>query len=168
MFAIVEISGQQFKVAKDDTLFVNRLDRKKGDLISLDKVLLTADNKKVSVGTPVLQNTTVQIEVLRHLKDDKVIVFKKKRRKGYKVKNGHRQHLTEIKVKSIGSQKNTKKTTTAKVLKPDDSKSDKINIDLTSKSLSEIKSIAKTAGLTGFSSMKKAEIIKLIETKNNQ
>ena len=90
MFAIVEISGQQFKVAKDDTLFVNRLDRKKGDLISLDKVLLTADNKKVSVGTPVLQNTTVEIEVLRHLKDDKVIVFKKKRRKGYKVKNGHR------------------------------------------------------------------------------
>ena len=92
MFAIVEISGQQFKVAKDDTLLVNRLDQKKGDLISLDKVLLTADNKKVSVGTPVLQNTTVQIEVLRHLKDDKVIVFKKKRRKGYKVKNGDRQH----------------------------------------------------------------------------
>ena len=167
MFAIVEISGQQFKVAKDDTLFVNRLEQKKGDLVSLDKVLLTADDKKVSVGTPVVQNITVQIEILRHLKDDKVIVFKKKRRKGFKVKNGHRQHLTEIKIKSIGSQLKTKKSIAAKVVKPDVSKSDKINIDLSSKSLSELKSIAKTAGLTGFSSMKKAEIIKLIETKNN-
>ena len=167
MFAIVEISGQQFKVAKDDTLFVNRLEQKKGDLVSLDKVLLTADDKKVSVGTPVLQDITVQIEVLRHLKDDKVIVFKKKRRKGFKVKNGHRQHLTEIKIKSIGSQLKTKKSKAVKVVKPDVSKSDKINIDLSSKSLSELKSIAKTAGLTGFSSMKKAEIIKLIETKNN-
>ena len=76
--------------------------------------------------------------------------------------------MTEIKVKSIGSLQSTKKSTAAKVLKPDVSKSDKINIDLSSKSLLEIKSIAKTAGLTGFSSMKKAEIIKLIETKNNQ
>ena len=167
MFAIVEISGQQFKVAKDDTLLVNRLEQKKGDLVSLDKVLLTADDKKVSIGTPVVQNITVQIEVLRHLKDDKVIVFKKKRRKGFKVKNGHRQHLTEIKIKSIGSQLKTKKSKAVKVVKPDVSKSDKINIDLSSKSLSELKSIAKTAGLTGFSSMKKAEIIKLIETKNN-
>ena len=101
------------------------------------------------------------------MKDDKVIVFKKKRRKGFRVKNGHRQNLTEIKIRSIGSQLKTKKSIATKVVKPDVSKSDKINIDLSSNSLSELKSIAKTAGLTGFSSMKKAEIIKLIETKNN-
>ena len=98
MFAIVEIAGQQFKVAKDQKVFVHRLDAKTGDKVSFDQVFMMADGDKVTVGAPAVANASVEAKVVRHLKDDKVIVFKKKRRKGYRVKNGHRQSLTEIAV----------------------------------------------------------------------
>jgi len=101
MFAIVEIAGQQFKVAADQELFVHRLDAKEGDSVSFDNVLLTSDGKKTNVGTPNLNGAKVKATVLEHLKGDKVIVFKKKRRKGYRVKNGHRQSFSKIKVESI-------------------------------------------------------------------
>ena len=101
MFAIVEIAGQQFKVAADQEIFVHRLDAKEGDSVSFDNVLLTSDGKKTNVGTPKLNGAKVKATVLEHLKGDKVIVFKKKRRKGYRVKNGHRQSFSKIKVESI-------------------------------------------------------------------
>lgn len=101
MFAIVEIAGQQFKVAANQELFVHRLDAKEGDSVSFDNVLLTSDGKKTNVGTPNLNGAKVKATVLEHLKGDKVIVFKKKRRKGYRVKNGHRQSFSKIKVESI-------------------------------------------------------------------
>ena len=101
MFAIVDIAGQQFKVAKDQKVFVHRLDAKTGDKVSFDQVFMMADGDKVTVGAPAVANASVEAKVVRHLKDDKVIVFKKKRRKGYRVKNGHRQSLTEIVIEYV-------------------------------------------------------------------
>lgn len=100
MFAIVTIAGQQFKVEEGQEIFVHQLEAEAGDSLSFDQVLLTNNDGNVSVGTPVL-NVKVNATVLGHQKGDKVIVFKKKRRKGYRVKNGHRQRFTKIKIDSI-------------------------------------------------------------------
>ena len=101
MYAIVNIAGKQFKVEKDQKVYVHRLSEDEGSDIELSEVLLTDSEGNVSIGTPFVEGASVKAKVLRHLKDDKVIVFKKKRRKGYKVKNGHRQHLTQIQIESI-------------------------------------------------------------------
>ena len=101
MYAIVEIAGQQFKVEKDQQIFVHRLDAKEGSKVSFDKVLLIDNLGKVNVGAPAVKGASVTAKVMEHLKGDKVIVFKKKRRKGYKVKNGHRQYLTKIEIEAI-------------------------------------------------------------------
>ena len=101
MYAIVEIAGQQFKVEKDQQIFVHRLEAKEGSKVDFDKVLLMDDSGKVNVGAPVIKGAKVTVKVLEHLKSDKVIVFKKKRRKGYKVKNGHRQYLTKLEIQKI-------------------------------------------------------------------
>jgi large subunit ribosomal protein L21 len=100
MFAIVEIAGLQYKVEQDQKLFVNRLKGDKGGKVSFDKVLLTV-NGAITVGAPAVSGITVEAEILDHVKADKVIVFKKKRRKGYQVKNGHRQSLTQIQITGI-------------------------------------------------------------------
>lgn len=101
MYAIVEIAGQQFKVEKDQQIFVHRLKEDEGSKVDFDNVLLIDNDGKVNVGAPAIQGAKVSASVVRHLKGDKVIVFKKKRRKGYKKKNGHRQYLTEIKIENI-------------------------------------------------------------------
>jgi large subunit ribosomal protein L21 len=101
MYAIVEIAGQQFKVAKDQRVFVNRLATEEGKKVAFDNVLLIGDGDKVTIGAPAIDGAQVGAKVVKHLKGDKVIVFKKKRRKGYRVKNGHRQALTEITIESI-------------------------------------------------------------------
>ena len=118
MYAIVEIAGQQFKVAKDQRLFVHRLQDKEGAKVSFDKVFLLDDGKKVTVGAPAITGASVEAKVLGHLKGDKVIVFKKKRRKGYRVKNGHRQSLTQLVVEQISEKPAAKKVPAAKVEKP--------------------------------------------------
>jgi large subunit ribosomal protein L21 len=101
MYAIVEIAGQQFKVEKDQRVFVHRLDAKEGDKVDFDRVLLTDDKGKVNVGAPAIDGAKVSAKVERHLKGDKIIIFKKKRRKGYAKKNGHRQFFTELSITSI-------------------------------------------------------------------
>ena len=101
MNAIVEISGKQFKVEKDSKLFVHRLEGKEGSKVTFDNVLLLDNGSKVTVGTPTVKGASIQAKILQHVKDNKVIVFKKKRRKGYKVKNGHRQALTEILIENV-------------------------------------------------------------------
>jgi large subunit ribosomal protein L21 len=101
MFAIVEIAGQQFKVEEGQEIFVHRLNASEGDNLSFDKVLLVENGGTVSVGTPSIGGAAVNTTVLEHVKGDKVIIFKKKRRKGYKRKNGHRQSFTKIKVDGI-------------------------------------------------------------------
>ena len=101
MYAIVEIAGQQFKVEKDQQIFVHRLEEKEGAKVEFDNVLLIENNGKVNVGAPAVSGAKVTAKVLGHMKGDKVIVFKKKRRKGYKVKNGHRQSFSQIEIQSI-------------------------------------------------------------------
>ena len=101
MYAIVNIAGQQFKVAKDRQIFVHRLQGEEGATIEFDNVLLAEDGGKFSVGTPTLKGAKVSAKILSHLKGDKVIIFKKKRRKGYKKKNGHRQQFTKIEITGI-------------------------------------------------------------------
>lgn len=101
MYAIVEIAGQQFKVVKDQKLYVNRLNNERGETVEFDRVLLIDEDGKVKVGTPVVEGAKVTAEVVSHVKGDKVIVFKKRRRKGYRVKNGHRQCFTELVIKDV-------------------------------------------------------------------
>jgi large subunit ribosomal protein L21 len=103
MYAIVEIAGQQFKVSKDLKVYVHRLASEEGSKVSFDKVLLLDDNGNVTLGAPAIEGASVEAKVLQHLKGDKVIVFKKKRRKGYKKRNGHRQSLTQIVIEGISA-----------------------------------------------------------------
>jgi len=102
MYAIVEIAGQQFKAEAGKKLYVHRLEGNEGDSISFDKVLLTDNNGSVTVGAPTVAGITVSAKILSHLKDDKIKIFKKKRRKGYKKTQGHRQYLTQISIEAIG------------------------------------------------------------------
>lgn len=103
MYAIVEIAGQQFKVSKDLKVYVHRLANEEGSKVSFDKVLLLDDNGTITLGAPAIEGASVEAKVLQHLKGDKVIVFKKKRRKGYKKRNGHRQYLTQIVIENISA-----------------------------------------------------------------
>ena len=102
MFAVIDIAGQQLKVSPAEKLFVPKMSQKVGDVIKFDRVLLLSDDKNVKVGNPTVKGLTVQAKVLGHSKDDTVIVFKKKKRKGYRVRRGHRQQYTEVEITSIG------------------------------------------------------------------
>ncbi|WP_282178582.1 50S ribosomal protein L21 [Maribacter stanieri] len=113
MYAIVEMAGQQFKVAKDQKVYVHRLQAEEGKKVTFDNVLLLADGSNVTIGAPAIDGAAVEAKVVKHLRGDKVIVFHKKRRKGYRKKNGHRQSLTEIVIESIIS-KGAKKAETKK------------------------------------------------------
>jgi large subunit ribosomal protein L21 len=101
MYAIVEIAGQQFKIEKEMKLFVHRLKAEEGSQVTFDRVMLVDNDGKVKVGAPTVKGATVTATVLHHLKGDKVLVFHKKRRKGYQKMNGHRQYLTSIKIDDI-------------------------------------------------------------------
>jgi large subunit ribosomal protein L21 len=169
MYAIVEIAGQQFKVAKDQKVFVHRLAQDEGSNVSFDQVLLLDDGKAVTLGAPAITGASVEAKVVKHLKGDKVIVFKKKRRKGYRVKNGHRQALTEILIEGIsakgGAKKASPKAKAEKAKAPAAKKAapkkeaPKAQEDLSGKTVAELKELAKAKGVTGISSMKKAELI---------
>jgi large subunit ribosomal protein L21 len=112
MYAIVEMAGQQFKVAKDQKVYVHRLQTEEGKKVTFDNVLLLDDGTNVTIGAPAIDGAAVEAKVIKHLRGDKVIVFHKKRRKGYRKKNGHRQSLTEIVIESIVA-KGAKKTKAA-------------------------------------------------------
>lgn len=102
MYAIVNIAGKQFKVAKDQYIYAPKLEGEAGSSVKFDNVLLTDDGGKISIGAPTVNGITVSGKILEHVKGNKVIVFKKKRRKGYQVKNGHRQQFTKVQIESIG------------------------------------------------------------------
>ena len=101
MYAIINIAGQQFKVEKDQQIFVHRLDNKVGDKVTFDQILFAENGDKMHVGAPAVSGATVTAKVIEHVKGDKVIVFKKKRRKGYQTRNGHRQMFTKISIDGI-------------------------------------------------------------------
>lgn len=103
MYAIVDIAGKQYRVKENDRLFVPRLQDDVGAQVSLQRVLLLADGDQISIGRPVVEGCSVTATVLDHVKGDKVIVFKKKRRKGYRVKRGHRQPYTQISIDAVSA-----------------------------------------------------------------
>jgi large subunit ribosomal protein L21 len=117
MYAIVEIAGQQFKVEEGRKIFVHRLDAAEGDNVSFEKVLLLDNDGAVTIGEPVITDTVVEGKVLAHVRGDKVIIFKKKRRKGYQKRSGHRQDFTQIEVMSIGPAGEEKKKAAPKTEK---------------------------------------------------
>ncbi len=182
MYAIVEIAGHQFKVEKDQKVFVNRLQTEEGKKVSFDNVLLVEDGDKVTIGAPAIGGAQVSAKVLKHLQGDKVIVFKKKRRKGYRVKNGHRQALTEIVIESIVTS-GAKPAAKAKIEAPKPAKAEKAapvketkkvepkaeakpvakveeaTQDLSKMTVAQLKDMAKAQGISGISSMKKADLI---------
>ena len=159
MYAIVEIAGQQFKVAKDQKVYVHRLQEAEGSKVTFDNVMLIEDNGNVTIGAPAITGAGVTATVLGHLKGDKVIVFKKKRRKGYKKKNGHRQYLTEIQIDGI-SASGVKKAAAKKEAPKAEAKSE--STDLSSKTVAELKALAKESGISGYTSLKKAELIEAL------
>jgi len=188
MYAIVEIAGQQFKVAKDQKVYVHRLQEDEGNKVSFHNVLLLEDGSNITIGAPAIDGAAVEAKVVKHLKGDKVIVFKKKRRKGFRKKNGHRQYLTELVIESIiakGAKKTeakakteTKKETPVKATpvkeaapKTEAPKAAKVEkaksapkeaLDLSQKTVAELKEMAKVKGITGISSMKKADLIEAL------
>jgi len=101
MYAIVEIAGQQMKAEKGRKIYVHRLVNAEGETVVFDKVLLVDNDGAVTVGTPVVEGASVTVTVLEHVKGDKVLVFKKKRRKGYQKMNGHRQYLTKVQIEEV-------------------------------------------------------------------
>ncbi len=190
MYAIVEIAGQQFKVAKDQKVYVHRIQEEEGKKVSFHNVLLLEDGKNITVGAPAIDGAAVEATVVKHLKGDKVIVFKKKRRKGYRKKNGHRQYLTELMIEGIvakGAKKPAATKAKAAAPKAAEPKASaepkkapakkaapaakkaapkkapaKATEDLGSKTVAELKEMAKAKGITGISSMKKADLIKAL------
>ncbi len=101
MYAIVEIAGKQFKVKKDQYIYTPKMEVESGDTISFDKVLLIEDQSDIKIGMPTVNGAKVFGKVVKHVKSDKVIVFKKKRRKGYQKKQGHRQEYTQVLIENI-------------------------------------------------------------------
>lgn len=101
MYAIVEIAGQQFKVEEGKKIFVHRLEANEGNQVNFDKVLLVENDGNITIGNPVVSNVVVEGKIVDHVRGEKVIVFKKKRKKGYRVRNGHRQNFTQVEIVSI-------------------------------------------------------------------
>jgi large subunit ribosomal protein L21 len=166
MYAIVEMAGQQFKVAKDQKVYVHRLQGEVGSKVTFDNVLLLDNNGNVTIGAPAVEGASVTAQILSHLKGDKVIVFKKKRRKGYIKKNGHRQYLSEIQIESIaatGGKKSAKKEATPKKeAAPKKAEVKEATTDYSSMTVAELKAAAKEAGIKGYTSLKKAELIEAL------
>ena len=171
MYAIVEIAGLQYKVEKDQQIYVNRLKGAEGDKVSFDRVMITDNDGTIAVGAPVIEGVAVNATILNHVKADKVLIFKKKRRKGYQKLNGFRASLTEISIDGIGAgtapKKAAKAAAPAKVEAPVKEApaapaAAEASSDLSSMTVAELREMAKAKDISGYSSMKKAELIEAL------
>jgi large subunit ribosomal protein L21 len=152
MYAIVSIAGQQFKVEKGKKVFVHRLSGEIGDDVTFDKVMLISNDEKVNIGSPYLPDAVVLAQIVSHLRGDKVLVFKKKRRKGYQKLNGHRQNFTEILIEDI-SETGTPKKSEKKKAAP---KAEAVVSEATEEKVAAPKASAKKTGTKATSADKKA------------
>ncbi len=118
MYAIVEIAGQQFKIEPGKKIFVHRLEVQEGKKVEIDKVLLLEDDGVITIGDPIIKDAVIEGTVVDHVRGDKVIVFKKKRKKGYRIKNGHRQNFTQVEILSINGKTAPKREVTRKEVVP--------------------------------------------------
>lgn len=162
MYAIVEIAGQQFKAEEGKTIFVHRLEAEKDSFVEFDRVLLIEEGDNVMVGEPVVPGYVVEGKVLDHVKGDKVIVFKKKRKKGYRVKNGHRQLFSQLEITAIGEKgklvrKETPKKESKKAVVKDEAAEAVEEVKAVEKKTSAKKTVKKESSAKKSSEKKEAE-----------
>jgi len=159
MYAIVEIAGQQFKVEQGKKIFVHRLEVEEEKEIEFDKVLLIEDEGVITIGEPTVKGAVVGGKILDHVRGDKVIVFKKKRKKGYRVKNGHRQNFTQVEIVSINGKSLPKKAAPKK----EEAKLAEVNV--TEKTTKEKKTVKKIVAKKEAAPAKKTAAKKVAEKK---